>query len=71
MCVEKERESFYRLVPPEAEERVELSKEWMKQAMEKVWNVILAHYVIGLGFVHHEITATKACHMFQIIMNKE
>ena len=69
MCVEKE--SFYRLVPPEAEERVELSKEWMKQAMEEVWNVMLAHYVTGLVFGNHEITATKACHMFQIVMDKE
>jgi len=48
-----------------------ISKEWLKQAIQKDWNVMLAHHVTGMGLVNHEDTGTLACHMFQIIMNKE
>ena len=39
--------------------------------MEEDWNVLLAHHVTGMGLVNHENTGAIACHMFQIIMNKE
>ena len=48
-----------------------ISKEWLKQAMEEDWNVMLAHHETGLGLVNHEVTGAVACHIFQIIMNKE
>ena len=74
MCVKREREInrvFFCLVPAEAEERQNIRKEWLEQAMEEDWNVLLAHHVTGMGLVNHENTGAIACHMFQIIMNKE
>jgi hypothetical protein len=48
-----------------------ISKEWMKQAMEEDWNIMLAHYMTAVGFVNHEDTGSVACHIFQIIISKE
>jgi desulfoferrodoxin (superoxide reductase-like protein) len=44
---------------------------WMKQAIEEYWNVMLAHNVTDMWLLNHKDTGSKACHMFQIIMDRK
>jgi hypothetical protein len=43
----------------------------MKEAMEYHWNIMLAHHVAGMGLVYYKDIGSKACDLFQIIVNRK